>query len=100
MWTQASTASDVRVEWGTAGNASIKGLPVLPWQGISKIDIVFPQDVTVSQGDLTLTGNSLGAVSFNPALLCNSATHTATWPLTTPIGTNNGSPYGIDTPIP
>jgi hypothetical protein len=86
------TVSDVQVQWGTAGSASILSMTSnLPWYQVKTIDIVFASDVSghISQSDLALTGVNVanynignsGSASFS----YNSGTKTATWTLVTPI---------------
>ncbi len=74
------------------GNGSGYSIPVgsnaqlqaLPWVNVNQVQIVFNEDVTVQQSSLTLAG----AVVPNYAIsnfIYSSATHTATWTLTTAI---------------
>jgi hypothetical protein len=74
---------DVRVSWGSQ-SMSILGLTRnLPFININAIDVIFSDDVSVDQADLTLTGDKIyspGGFSYNPA------THTARWTLPDALG--------------
>jgi len=65
-----------------AGSAQLQ---TLPWNDLDQIQIVFTEDVNVSQASLTLTGvnvptYAISGFSYNPSTL------TATWTLSSPIG--------------
>jgi hypothetical protein len=74
---------DLKVRWGTKGIASIlNSTRVLPWQGINAIEIVFSEDVAVTQASLTLTG--VNVARYATSFRYDTATHTARWKLRKP----------------
>lgn len=81
---QPTAVADVLVHFGSLSYSIFNNNRILPWTTITAIDIVFNQDVTVDQNDISLAGLNIaayvGTFSYDPA------THRATWQLATPIG--------------
>src|SRR5262249_25239237 len=57
----------------------------LPFSAITAIDVLFSDDVAVSQSNLALTGVNVTSYSFGN-FHYNPATHDATWTLPTALG--------------
>jgi hypothetical protein len=60
-------------------------IAVYGWSNVRRIRVVFSEDVSVQAGDLTLTGVNVANYAFG-AFNYNTATFTATWTRTAPIG--------------
>ena len=56
----------------------------LPWSNINRVTLVFDRDVTVEQGDLTITGRTIPSYAIT-GFTYEPATRTATWTLGSPI---------------
>ena len=59
-------------------------LTTLPWVNLNQIQIVFNEDVDVTENSLVVTGLSAGQYSF-AGFTYDQASHTATWTLASPI---------------
>ncbi|MGD1277520.1 MAG: family 16 glycosylhydrolase [Tepidisphaeraceae bacterium] len=64
------------------GSAQLK---TLPWSNLNQINIVFSQNVNVTQSSLQLVGLNVPSYTFSN-FSYNSATDTASWTLNAPIG--------------
>jgi len=77
-----STVTSTSVSWGTAGSAALitaadglRLLPAgrstdLPWRGINKISITLSEPVTLSAGDVSVTG--LSVANYGPVTISGS----------------------------
>jgi hypothetical protein len=74
---------------GTGGykipTGSAAQLQTLPWKNIDQIRITFTEDVTITAGDLALTGVNKTVYAFS-AFTYDPSTYTAAWTLAAPIG--------------
>ncbi len=81
---------DARIDWGSESMSLLNLSRDLPFVNINAIDIVFNQNVVVSEADLTLSSliNSGHSYSFS-GFSYDSATHDAKWTLPTAIGVDS-----------
>jgi murein DD-endopeptidase MepM/ murein hydrolase activator NlpD len=75
----------VRAYYGPAAYADLAapGRSILPWTGITRIAVVFSEDVVVGADNLSVTGAGGPA---GAAFTYDPATRTATWALARPLG--------------
>jgi hypothetical protein len=83
--TSLQTANALNVAGYAIPAGSATQLNALPWVNLNQIRIVFNEDVNVQQSSLALTGINVPSYAFS-GFSYNSATHTAVWTLTSPIG--------------
>ncbi|HKB02719.1 MAG TPA: Ig-like domain-containing protein, partial [Gemmataceae bacterium] len=82
----APTVQQVRVYYGNGRYELLTGrIAVYGWSNVRRIQVVFSEDVSVQQSDLTLTGASVANYGFT-GFSYNAATFTATWTRTAAIG--------------
>ena len=81
---------DARIDWGSESMSLLNLSRDLPFVNINAIDIVFNENVVVSEADLTLSSliNSGHSYSFSE-FSYNAATHDAKWTLPTAIGVDS-----------
>jgi hypothetical protein len=98
------TILDVRVEWGSQ-SMSILGLNRdLPFTTIKAIDVIFSDDITVSIGQLSLTGVNVPSYGFS-GFHYDPSTDKATWTLPSALGVDrlmmalDGATFATDSTI-
>jgi hypothetical protein len=77
--------TDVDIQWGKQTMSIMNLHRDLPFTDITAIDIVFSDDVTVTESDMALTSVTVPLYSFS-GFRYNSAAHEATWTLPTALG--------------
>ncbi|HZL35467.1 MAG TPA: PA14 domain-containing protein [Tepidisphaeraceae bacterium] len=86
-WTPAYLADLATAGLGTNGYAiptGAKQSSALPWSNLDTVRVIFDENVSVQQGDLTLAGVNVPSYAI-AGFSYDASTYTATWTLATPI---------------
>ena len=82
--------ADVRIDWGSQSMSILKLNRDLPFVDINAIDVIFNENVSVTQGDLALTTLIHSGKTYNfTGFSYNPTTHDAKWTLPTDIGVDS-----------
>jgi hypothetical protein len=82
--------ADVRIDWGSQSMSILKLNRDLPFVDINAIDVIFNENVSVTQGDLALTTLINSGKTYNfTGFSYNPTTHDAKWTLPTDIGVDS-----------
>jgi hypothetical protein len=82
-----STVTNVSVEWGTSGTASLSPGEELPWYGINRFEITLSSPASLSASDVSVTGSTIA--NYGPVSISGSGTN-YTITLAQPIDSMDG----------